>query len=162
MPPAIARPLPPDDSPTGPQSVPGLRVAPVDEEDEDAMIDMPTTKLPALPPAVTMPGWRGAAPATPAIEPAAAVLPPAPPPLQEPVPRPRDWAHEPLPSPGKLRDLEAEPRDPPSTAEDDEPQGPSLLARLRTHLDDPYVAVMSGLSVLIVVLTLLYLFMLRS
>jgi hypothetical protein len=117
-------------------------------EDDDP-IDSPTTKLSALPPSITIPGWRPSGPAVEAPAPA--------PQLEEPVLRPRDWSHEPLPSPRRLRDVEAEPQDPPSTFED-EPSGPTLVSRVVEQLrNDPYIAVMAGLGFVITVLLLFYL-----
>jgi hypothetical protein len=75
-------------------------------------------------------------------------------PEEEPSWRPRDWTHEPLP--GGLRDLEAEPEDRASTPDED--AGPNVAAKVLDQLkNDPYIAVMAGLGLIIAVLLVVFL-----
>lgn len=142
-------------------------------------IQLPPGQTPVLPPTATPPSRVVAQPpeprAFPAPIPAAQPLlasaatsatptavqvsvervePPRPP---EPILKPRDWTHEPLPSEGgRLRDLDGE--DAPPPPEDDEASGPGLLSRVADQLrNDPYVAVMAGLGLIISVLLVVFL-----
>jgi hypothetical protein len=85
---------------------------------------------------------------------AVAATPPPPPP--EPVWRARDWSQEALPTPQGGRNLEAEEEPPP--AGDDDDVGPGPLSRVWVQLrNDPYIAVMAGLGVIIFALLLVFL-----
>jgi hypothetical protein len=71
--------------------------------------------------------------------------------------KPRDWSQEALPGMGPSRSLEAdeEPLHDPYADEDD---GPNPLAKVWQQLrNDPYIAVMAGLGLIILVLLLVFL-----
>jgi hypothetical protein len=88
------------------------------------------------------------------VVPVLAPPPPAPPP--EPVWRSRDWSQEALPTPGAGRNLDAE--DEPAPLDPDDDVGPGPLSRIWHQLrNDPYIAVMAGLGLIIFVLLLVFL-----
>jgi len=77
--------------------------------------------------------------------------PAAPPPPPEPMWKARDWSQEALPTPGAGRNLDAEDEAPaPLPDEDAEPNPVSKIVHLLRN--DPYIAVMAGLGVVIFVL----------
>lgn len=85
------------------------------------------------------------------------IQPPAPPPMPEPVWKGKDWSQEALPSTGPARNLEVE-EDRGTNPYADEEDGPNPLARLWDQLrNDPYIAVMAGLGLIIFVLLLVFL-----
>lgn len=80
-----------------------------------------------------------------------------PPPPPEPVYKPRDWSQEALPGGGPSRNLDAEEEPAPDPYADDD-DGPSPVAKILHQLrNDPYIAVMAGLGLIIFVLLLVFL-----
>ncbi|MDP2317560.1 MAG: hypothetical protein Q8P41_32040 [Pseudomonadota bacterium] len=87
------------------------------------------------------------------MRPSAPVAPPPPP---EPVYKPRDWSQEALPTPGAARNLDNEEEGTNPYADED--AEPSPLTRVWHQLrNDPYIAVMAGLGLIILVLLLVFL-----
>jgi hypothetical protein len=117
-----------------------VSVAPAAYEDE-------LDDFPLLPPGEPLRG--------PAVMPAPVVVAPPPPP-PEPAWKARDWSQEALPTPQAGRSLEAEEEVSPNDLDDD--GEPNPLARA-WHLlrNDPYIAVMAGLGLIIFVLLLVFL-----
>lgn len=139
-----------------------LTSAPARAAEEAAHAPLPAPIPPSLPP--PEPPRAAAAPPSPAVAAppvrATPVVPEEEPrrvePAFEPTWKARDWAHEPLPS-APLRDLEAEAEEGLPEPEE-EPAGPSFLSRVTDQLrNDPYIAVMAGLGLVIVVLFVVFL-----
>ncbi len=157
--PAVERSIPIPDRPTerpvaavAPASAPAISLPPPSVRPVTVEPDEPEEELDLFP-SVQIEPPPDTRPVV-AVRPAP-VAPPPPPP--EPVYKPRDWSQEALPGMGPARNLDAdeEPAPDPYADEDD---GPSPLSKV-WHLlrNDPYIAVMAGLGLIIFVLFLVFL-----
>jgi serine/threonine protein kinase len=158
-------PIPPSDR-TAPMieaprlSIPAAHVAPVEVENtyDDEEMDLLPEPGPSGP-AVGVPFQVPATYAAPerAYDPRPVVsVRPVPLPPPEPVYKPRDWSQEALPGANASRNLDTE-EEPPNPFADEDAE-PSPLSRVWHQLrNDPYIAVMAGLGVIILVLLLVFL-----